>query len=263
MFVAATLVEALAPLRDEAARAAVLLDVDGTLAPIVRHSDDAYVPEATRGLLIEVARRFGTVACVSGRPATVARRIVSIGSIAYVGNHGCELLAAGSNEVQLDPEVAALAHLVREFEGAHPSAELERLRVRSEDKGPIVAYHWRGAPDEEAALQAVRALERDAVAAGLGVHWGRKVLEVRPPVRIDKGHGIALLLEGGDHAAALYVGDDVTDLDAFRALRELPGTAAVCVGVRSEETPAELEQSADLMVDGADGVRRMLEALLR
>ena len=71
---AATLVEALEPIRSEPSRAAVLLDIDGTLAPIVRHADDAHVPEATRTLLIEIANRYGVVGCVSGRRASTARR---------------------------------------------------------------------------------------------------------------------------------------------------------------------------------------------
>jgi trehalose-6-phosphatase len=90
--------ELLAPLRADPAAGAVLLDIDGTLAPIVRHASDAAVPEQTRMALIELARRYRTVACVSGRSAAVARQIVSIGSIAYIGNHGSELLAPGSRE---------------------------------------------------------------------------------------------------------------------------------------------------------------------
>src|ERR1700737_792098 len=103
---AATLVEAPEPLRADPARAAVLLDIDGTLAPIVRHASDAHVPEVTRLLLIELAKRYGLVACVSGRSAVVARQMVSIGSIAYVGNHGSELLRPGASELIIDPAVA-------------------------------------------------------------------------------------------------------------------------------------------------------------
>src|SRR5436309_3363024 len=69
-------------------------------------------------------------------------------------------------------------------------AEMRRTRVRLEDKGPILAFHWRGAPDESAARQAVDAIAPRAEAAGLRPHWGRKVLEVRPPVKVDKGSGI-------------------------------------------------------------------------
>jgi trehalose 6-phosphate phosphatase len=140
---------------------------------------------------------------------------------------------------------------------------LQRLRVRIEDKGPIIALHWRGAPDEDGALAAVREVEAGARAAGLWTHWGRKVLELRPPLPIDKGRGIAMLLDGRELAAAMYVGDDLTDLDAFRALRERPDVATLCVGVNSDETPAELQREADLMVEGPAGVRSLLDGLLR
>jgi trehalose 6-phosphate phosphatase len=263
---AATLAEALEPLRADPGRAAVLLDVDGTLAPIVRHSDDAQVPEATRGVLIEVARRYATVACVSGRQASIARRIVALGPLAYLGNHGMELLRPGGTQPEVDREAAAWRRRVHQFADAAYDQELRRARVRIEDKGPIVGFHWRGTPDEDAAEILVRGVGAKAEEAGLGVHWGRKVLEVRPPIAFDKGRGIAWLLRDADLDAAVYVGDDVTDLDAFRGLRELVEggrlSHAVCVGVRSEETPGELASTADLLVDGTRGVRRLLEALL-
>jgi trehalose 6-phosphate phosphatase len=263
---AATLAEALEPLRADPARAAILLDVDGTLAPIVRHADDAHVPEPTRAQLIAVAKRYGRVACVSGRQATTARRIVSLGSIAYVGAHGAELLRPGGTEVELDREVAAWEQRVRRFEQESWSDALHRLRVRKEDKRAIAAYHWRGAPDEAAAEAALRELAQRAQDAGFATHWGRKVLEVRPPVQIDKGRGIQRLLRDADVDAALYVGDDLTDLDAFAGLRALVASgrlgSVLCVGVRSDETPERLEEEADRLVDGPIGVRALLEALL-
>src|SRR3954467_3275043 len=102
---ALALAEALHDLRADPSRSAILLDVDGTLAPIVRHADDAHVPEVTRSILIQVSKRYGMVGCVSGRRATIARQIVSIGSITYVGNHGGEILRAGG-ELEVDPEFA-------------------------------------------------------------------------------------------------------------------------------------------------------------
>jgi trehalose 6-phosphate phosphatase len=149
---------------------------------------------------------------------------------------------------------------------AWADGRLTRLRVRAEDKAEIAAFHWRGAPDEAAAEEAVRSVAERAEAEGLHVHWGRKVLEVRPPVHVDKGAGIARLLRDVELDTALYVGDDTTDLDAFRGLRALVSSgrleSAVCVGVRSDETPPELEREADLLVDGPVGVRSVLEALL-
>jgi len=166
----------------------------------------------------------------------------------------------------VDPDLAVWSARVREFASRALTAEHHRLRVRAEDKDAIAAFHWRGAPDEEAAAVAVRKIARLAEQEGFVVHWGRKVLEVRPPVRLDKGLGIATLLRGAPVTAALYVGDDTTDLDAFRGLRALaqsgPLETAVCVAVDSDEAPPELAREADLTLDGTGGVRELLEALL-
>jgi trehalose 6-phosphate phosphatase len=271
---AATLVEALEPLRSDPSRSAVLLDIDGTLAPIVRHADDAHVPEATRSLLIEIAKRYRLVGCVSGRRAATARQIVAIGSIAYVGNHGGELLRPGATRPELDPELAAWSERVRAFAARVYTSEHQRLRLRAEDKQAIAAFHWRGAPDEDAAAAAAREIAARAEQEGFAVHWGRKVLEVRPPVELNKGLGVIALLDGQGPVdagslvlhAALYAGDDSTDLDAFRGLRSLVqrGTLAraMCVAVRSDETPPELLAEADLAIEGPEGVRALLEALL-
>jgi trehalose 6-phosphate phosphatase len=262
---AATLAEHIEPLRADPARSAVLLDVDGVLAPIVRHAEDAHVPEPTRVPLIAVAKRYGLVACVTGRRATTARRIVSLGSITYVGNHGAEVLRGGATEVELDPEVAAWSRRIDEWAREAWNERLHRLRVRAEDKDVIRAYHWRGAPDEAAAEAAVRDLAKRAEEDGLVVHWGRKVLEVRPPVALNKGRGVERLLQDTAITSALYVGDDSTDVDAFESLRRLASEGqlvhALCVGVRSDETPAELEALADVLVDGPVGVRTLLSAL--
>jgi trehalose 6-phosphate phosphatase len=263
---ALTLAEALHDVRADPSRSAILLDVDGTLAPIVRHADDASMPEVTRTALIQISRRYALVGCVSGRRASIARSIVSIGSIAYVGNHGGEILYPGASEPEVEPEFERGGEHVRAFRDAVWTDELHRMRVRAEDKDQIAAFHWRGAPDEEVAEAAVREIATRAETEGLVVHWGRKVLEVRPPKEVDKGQGIRRLLRDAELDAAMYVGDDTTDLDAFRGLRALVDEGrvgrALCVGVRSDETPPELEAEADLLVDGPMGVRGMLEALL-
>lgn len=265
MAAAPLLADALAPFIADPRRAGVLLDVDGTLAPIVRHADDAHVPEATRTPLIAIAKRYGVVACISGRRAAVARRIVSLGSITYVGNHGTEVLRGGATEAEVEPEIAAWGVRVQAWAKLAQTEELDRLRVRAEDKEAIAAFHWRGAPDEHAAEAALREVAARAAEQGFRTHWGRKVLEVRPPVAMDKGRGIVRLLARAQLDVALYAGDDRTDLDAFTGLRTLVEQgrlgAALCVGVRSDETPPELEAAADLLVDGPAGVRDLLVAL--
>jgi trehalose 6-phosphate phosphatase len=260
--------EALQPLTADRRRAAILFDIDGTLAPIVDRAADAHVPESTRQLLIAVADAYGLVGCVSGRQASQARAMVSIGTIAYLGSHGVEELRPGWTRARLDPAITEWVRQIEEFGRRHDTAEARKLRVRLEEKGPIVAFHWRGAPDETAARAAIEQIAADAEEAGLATHWGRKVLEVRPPVPFDKGAGVRRLLQetGSSITSALYAGDDRTDLDAFRTLGELAAEGTlehiVRVGVESEEGPPEIREQADVLVDGPTGVRELLSLLV-
>ena len=243
-----------------------MLDIDGTLAPIVDHAADASVPEATRQLMIAISRRYGLLACVSGRRASDARAMVSIGTIAYVGSHGAELLSPGWMESVLDPALASWVPKIEAFRQEFDQTDLQRRRIRVEDKRAMLAFHWRGAPDENAARLAVEAIGQRAETAGFEVLWGRKVMEVQPPVHIDKGVGITRLLDGCAVSTVLYAGDDTTDLDGFRVLRELQQQGRIerglCVGVRSDEGPAEIAEQADLMVDGTEGMQALLAALI-
>jgi trehalose 6-phosphate phosphatase len=192
--------------------------------------------------------------------------MVAIGTITYLGSHGAELLRAGWTEAVLDPTIEDWARRIHEFGHEADTADLRRRRVRIEDKGAIVAFHWRGAPDEDAARAAIDAIAARAQDAGLRTHWGRKVLEVRPPVEIDKGAGIRSFLSESELDVALYVGDDATDLDAFRALAALAEEGrigqAIRVGVRSDEGPSEITGEADIVVEGTTGVQELLAALL-
>ena len=260
-----TLAESLRPLTADTARAAIFCDIDGTLAPIVRRAEEAHVREEASVLLGRLARRYLGVACVSGRPAAEARRLVGVGGIAYVGSHGAELLEPGAKRPPLIPAFASWEGRVKRFAGGHDTPELRKLRVRIEDKGPIVAFHWRGVPDEDAARTRLEGIAAEAESAGLTTHWGRKVLEIRPPVPVDKGQAVRDLATRLRPAAALYGGDDATDLDAFDALEALVGAGEleekVLVGVRSDEGPAGIVERADLVVDGVGGFIQVLTAL--
>jgi trehalose 6-phosphate phosphatase len=259
------LAEALRPLTADPARAAVFCDIDGVLAPIVGRAEDAQVRQETAVLLGRLARRYACVACISGRSAAEARRLVGVGGIIYAGSHGAELLHPGAVQAQTDEAFKSWEGRVKQFIVERDSPDLRRLRVRIEDKGPIVALHWRGAPDEEAARERVDQIAAEAEAAGLATHWGRKVLELRPPVPFDKGQAVRQLVERCGAGAALFGGDDTTDLDAFAALAALREEGAlevaVRVGVRSEEGPPEIVERADVVVDGVDGFAKVLAVL--
>lgn len=255
----------LGPLRAEPARAAVLTDVDGTLAPIAERAERAEVPAAARQALAALSERCGLVGCVSGRQAAEARRLVGLDGIAYAGNHGLELLLPGDAEPRPDPSLAGREREAAEFLAGLDRDELEAAGLRGEDKGAIQALHWRGAPAEAEAQSRASQVAVAAGKAGLEPRWGRKVLELRPVGGGGKDSAVASLLATDGIDRAVYAGDDRTDLDAFRRLHELReggelGTA-VCVGIRSPEAPAELDEESDLTVEGPEGWLRILEWL--
>jgi trehalose 6-phosphate phosphatase len=256
----------LARLRAQPERAAILTDVDGTLAPIVPRPDEAAVPARATELLEGLSERYRLVGCISGRQAEEARRLVGVGGIAYAGNHGLEILLPGDAAPSFDPSLQGREVDAATFVSALGPA-LSEAGLRREDKGPIQALHWRGAEDERAAEARAHEIGAQAGRKGLELRWGRKVLELRPAGGGGKDAAVAALLAMDGVTAAVYAGDDRTDLDAFRRLRELCEggdlEAAICVGVISDEGPPELVEEADLRVDGPEGWLALLEDLAR
>ena len=255
----------LAPLKEDPARSAVLMDVDGTIAPITLKPGDAAVPEHTRDLLRALVVRYALVGCISGRRALDARRVVGLDELAYSGNHGFELLLPGDEQVRPDPSLDGHEGDASRFVEELDRSELERVGIRTEDKGAIVGLHWRGAENEGAAESLAHEIASEAEWQGLIPHRGRKVLEIRPNVPINKGIAVAALLASRDFGAALYGGDDRTDVDAFTGLRTLREdgrlSAIACIAVASDESPPEVSSEADLTVDGPEGFVRVLEEL--
>lgn len=235
--------ELLAPLSNAPGRSALVLDVDGTLAPIAPRPELAAVPEATRAELTRLASRYLMVACVSGRAGDDARRLVGVDGIEVVGNHGLEL----------DPAARDLAAKIAGFR--------DSVGLPVEDKTLSLTYHYREAEDEVAARAELERVAAQAHAEGLDARWGRKVLEVRPHVTADKGTAVAALLERSGAQLGLYAGDDTTDLDAFAGLRSALLETAVCVAVASDEGPAELRGAADLVVAGPEELAALLRLL--
>jgi len=223
-------------------RAALFFDVDGVLAPIVARPEDARVPDETRAELRRLNERYALVACISGRAGVDAARIVGVPELTYVGNHGLEL----------DARAAEWRGRLEDF--------LEEVDwPATENKGLTASLHYRGSEDEGAARTALRDVRMRAERVGLVARFGRKVLELLPPVDANKGTAVRSLLAERSLARALYAGDDTTDLDAFRALDGLD--VSLRVAVTSEEGPAELREAADLTVDLPEELLAILRRL--
>ena len=234
--------DALARIAAEPAAAALFLDIDGVLAPIVERPENARVPAETRRELRRLGERYALVACVTGRPTEVARAIVGVDGLTYVGEHGLELA----------PEATQWAEPIHGFAVEVPWVDVEV-------KPLSVAFHYRTAPDPELAREELEAVAAAALDLGFRARWGRMVLEVLPPVDASKGTAVRHLLETTGLRRALYAGDDTTDLDGFAALDGLE--AAVRVAVVSPEGPTELGERADLIVGSPDAFLEVLRQL--
>ena len=236
----------------------LLLDFDGTLAPIVDRPELAAMPERTRRALERLMAMPGvTAAVVSGRGLADVRERAALGDVAYAGNHGMEIGGAGMHRIH--PEAAA-ARPELEAAGARIMADLEGIDgAFVEDKGLTLSIHYRLAPEQEANVREI-VLEAVDGRPGLRVTEGKMVLEVRPRVEWDKGRAALFLLEQMHPpvgAPVLYLGDDRTDEDAFRALR---GWSPAAEGVLVADPPPAESAATAYLRDPAE-VGALFEAL--
>lgn len=262
--------QALRPLLAAPETTAVFTDLDGTLAEIVDRPGEASIDPRGAAALERIVERYALTAVISGRRCAEARRIAGVDGLAYVGNHGAERIAAGASEPEPVEALEGLAERATRFVERLDAGRLDRAGISIEDKGPIRALHWRAASDRETAEAEVAEVERAAEAEGLHTHSGRMVLEIRPPVEIDKGIGLRELVERagpGTIRNVFYGGDDHTDVDAFAAMSEMVAEGeidrAVAVGVLSSETPEEVARAATVTVAGVEGYVELLELLAR
>lgn len=237
----------------------VFVDFDGTLSPLALTPDASRIDPGCKEALALLAPRVALASVVSGRRAEQLHSLVGVDGVVYSGNHGLERWQDG--RVLLRTEAAAgqesIARVRREAE-----AIAAAHNVYVEDKGPIVAFHYRPAPDWGRARSALlRELEPLARREGLTLYEGIAIIEVRPSLPLSKGTAVRELATERRLAAAVFLGDDKTDLDAFAALKALArerSMAALCVAVAHEETPRDVLDAADYVVRGVADVARAL-----
>jgi trehalose 6-phosphate phosphatase len=248
---------ALAPFAADPARSVVIVDFDGTLAPIVADPPAAAPLPGAAAVLTRLVRCAGTVAVVSGRPVSFLREALPIDGLVLRGQYGVERFDGAT--VSTVPEALIWVDAVQ---AAADEAEASLSGLLVERKGALaVGLHWRQRPDLETA--AVDLGRRLAATHRLRLEPGRQTLELRPPLDVDKGTTAGQLADGA--SAVLVVGDDRGDLAAFAAVARLREEDrlghALRVAVRSPENPPDLLAAADLHVDGPDGVLALLGEL--
>jgi trehalose 6-phosphate phosphatase len=241
---------------------ALITDFDGTISNIAETPEQAVIHPRCRQVLAKLARDLALLAIVSGRQVAEVRRLVGLPGVIYIGNHGLSRWERGHTHIEpsVHDHVESIHGIV---EVARQQLALPGLRFEEKDTG--VSIHYRSTPDPASAKKEITSLVEDlASGTGIEVLEGRRVVELRPAVNVDKGTALLGLLEGRSARGAIYCGDDRTDLDAFAGLRrwaQHEGAMSMAVAVSSPEMPPELLDAADLVVDGVEGWADFLEAL--
>ena len=253
---------ALAAIAGEPGRALIALDFDGTLSPIVREPSAARPQPGALPALERLATAVGTLAIVTGRPASVAVELggfADIPGLIVIGHHGWERWEGG--ELTSPPPPPEIARARERLPGALAEAGAPD-GTWVEDKSHALVVHTRRTADPEAALALLTERLGDfADQTGLDCLPGRLVIEFRAR-GVDKGTAITALAAERDPGAVLFAGDDLGDIPAFQAVHALRATGhagvAVCSG--SGEVTA-LAAHADLVVDGPAGITALLVRL--
>src|SRR5688572_8790521 len=248
------------------APSAVVTDIDGTISDIAPTPAEAMVDPGAKAALARLVERLAAVAVVSGRAPQDGVAMVGLPELTYVGNHGLERIARGTPWTHPVAAAAqpAIAAALAEIEGAARAvADLPWLLV--ENKGVTGTIHYRLAPDQIAAAALLEPLARAAASRhGLRLTLGRMIFEVRPALAVNKGTAIRELAQDLGLRGIVFFGDDVTDVDAFRALRELreAGEAATLrVGVLGPDTAPAVLAEIDMSLHGVPACAATLIAL--
>lgn len=254
---------ALAVARNALARgpAGLLTDLDGTLAPIVHDPAAVRVEPGAADALAALSSRLAVVGIVSGRAAHDVRRIVGLSDLLVIGNHGLEWLEPGADEPMAAPELADAAAAIDRALSALP----DEPGMTAEHKGLSATIHFRSTPDPEAVAGRVRAALEHAAPAGITLRPGRMSLELRPANAGDKGTALRAVVERHGLRGLVVMGDDVTDLDMFRAavdLRDEGRLRAAILGIAGgREVPAEVHGAADAVLPDPRSAVELLRRL--
>ncbi len=240
----------------------LISDVDGTIAEIAPTAEAVKVAPGCKKHLRSLVKRLPLVAVVSGRLIKVLRHLVGVDGVVYNGNHGLEQWVGG--HVEIRPEAQAYVEktsaVIKEL-----GPILHPLGVVFEDKGAGLVFHYRTLPNREEVRETIlKEISRSSAAQPFNIDQARAVIELRPPLEVSKGSVVRELIESYHLRAAVYMGDDVADIDAFDAMRTLSRGAefqGLALGVVGEETPPNVAKRADLLLRGVSEVETFLSWL--
>ena len=241
-----------------AGRVGMFSDFDGTLTPLFDDPRNTTLSPAIRDTLSELSKRVEIVAVVSGRDMEFLREVIGLDSVTYVGNHGLEVWKSGDEQQERHLQVPD--GLLEDIQKGVRRIAVTGLSV--ENKGLSMAVHYRNASDPTAARSALSQMLKSLAADhGLEIREGKMVLEIGPGAGVNKGTAVDRLAREFGLMGAIFLGDDVTDCDAFDAVHRLIGERdleGAAVAVVDEETPEAVLRKADYCLSGSEEVEEFL-----
>ena len=244
----------------------LVLDIDGTLSPIAPTPEEARLYPGVVPLL-ERARDHAHVAIMTGRAIENGAAMVNVDGLTYIGTHGLEWCNGlpTLHPVEILPEALAyvepgkyLLDLVEQHLPALPGVIVQRKRFGG-------SLHYRLSPDPEYTRQKIWSiLEEPARQVNMSLSDGKRIVEVRVPLKVDKGQALRSFVQRFGLRGVVFAGDDRTDLDAVLEIARLrqEGIAALAIVVQHPDTLREMLANADIVVQGVEGMANLLREMV-
>jgi trehalose 6-phosphate phosphatase len=236
------------------APAALVTDIDGTISKIVSRPEDATVPDGIKDSLKRLSGVLSLVAIITAREEHVARLMVGVEAITYVGNYAIRAKLGSFDESSSQRD---LIGIIRPLLAATPCVTLE-------EKGIAFSLHYRNCLDDAMRQRLIDLVEPIVLPAGARLVEGKQVIEVVPAALPHKGSALADVLDANGIRGAVYLGDDLSDIPAFGELarrRREGRMSALAIAVVDAETPAAVRAASDIELDGVDQVSTLLARL--
>ncbi|BDZ66582.1 trehalose-phosphatase [Methanobacterium ferruginis] len=244
---------------------AIITDIDGTISEITQTPEEAFVNKAIQDLIVKLRDEFQLVAVISGRSVLNAKKMVGVEGVLYVGNHGLEFLKNG--ELCVQPEVVKYEPYIKAVENELETGKLAHIKgLKFEDKGICFSIHYRLSKDPENTRKRIlKFLHECPHCKNLKIDEGRRIVELKPPIGYNKGVIMNDIIDQYHLKKVIYLGDDITDVNAFNKLKELESKGKIrgrSVLVCSSEIPSYVKKQSSLFVNGVDEVHKFFQWLL-
>ena len=244
---------------------AIVTDIDGTISEIAPTPDEAVVTESMRKELVKLNEKFQLVSVISGRSVLNAREMVGVEGLLYVGNHGMEFLKNG--HLSMDPQVEKYLQQIKKTGKTLKNGDLSDINgLIFEDKGICYSIHYRLSNSHENVREKIlNTLHDDPECKNLKISEGRRLVELKPPIKADKGTILDNIIQQYNLEKIIYLGDDITDIDAFNRLKELEKGGKIegaGIWVYSNEIPSYVKKDASYFVNDVDDVLKFFQWLL-